>query len=132
MSQADKFLQRHENLLGELASAYPELSVAGSENALLLGSFPSIGLFLGIPAHSVHSRACVIVQHSFVLVCFDLLDNDDPADQLAKQKSTLASLLDIIDKFSFNILTEIEPITTIATGEGSFVTGWTTMITFNA
>lgn len=133
MTQATSFIAKHTALIDAITSGYGTLvSVASSENSLLLGSFPAVGCFLGMPQQSLQSRTFVLTGHSFVLGSFDLLDNDSPTDQLTKQKSTLEMLSKIIEELGFEVITEIEPLTTIAIGEGSFITGWTTTIYFNA
>lgn len=133
MSQATDFISKHTALVQAITAGYGSLAaVSSSENAMLLGTFPAIAVFLGIPQQSLQSRAFAVVKHSFVLGCFDLLDIDSSTDQLTKQKSTLELLVKIIEELELEVLTEIEPLTTIATGEGSFITGWTTIIHFNA
>lgn len=128
-SRALNFLETHQNLVSQLKTKYGDtLSVPGSENEMVLGRFPALGCFLGVPDHSREMGSFLLMGGAYILCCFDLLDNDSPTDLGEKQRSTFETLVTVIEEQGFQIITEIEPATTIATGEGSFITGWTTMI----
>lgn len=130
-SRALGFLKKHEKLVELLSTTYSNsLFVADSENQLVLGKFPAVGCFLGVPEHNREFGTFLLMGYSYILCVFDILDNDSPTDLRGKQHSTFETLTNIITEQGFEILTEIEPATTIATGEGSFITGWTTMIYF--
>lgn len=126
------FLLKHESLITALITAYPQYSVQSNEVALSQGAFPAIGIFLGISEHSRDSRTYKAVQYSYVLGVFDILDMDDGNDAISKQRSTFEQLEAIILSMGYEISSEIEPLVSIASGEGSFITGWTTNITFNS
>lgn len=133
MSVTSEFLKKHEDILAELTSQYKdEYAVYGSEQDMSLGIFPSIGLFIGTPIVNTESIAYVSKEYTFVLTCADLYDRDTTGDQIAKQYSMYELMEDVIDKMSFRVIADPEPMISIASGEGSFITGWTTLIKYNA
>jgi len=134
MSLSSHFLVKHKALTDALSQSYGEKSyfIAKSESELSLGSFPAIGLFLGIPEHSKESRTYAPIRFNYILCCFDVYDIDNPDDLLTKQQTMFELIEGVISTMSFTVLTDIEPIVSIGTGEGSFITGWTTTIEFKA
>jgi formiminotetrahydrofolate cyclodeaminase len=56
---------------------------------------------------------------------------DSPTDLLVKQQAMFDLMEDIIAKMDYNVLTDIEPAVSIGIDAGTFITGWTTTITFN-
>ena len=126
------FLTKHEALISALTAAFTDHSIAKSEIALEQGTFPAIGLFLGISEHSKQSRTYVPVSHTYILSVFDTFDIDDPAGYSTKQTSTFNKLESIIATMGYEVLTDIEPVISLGVGEGQFITGWITTIIFNA
>lgn len=132
MSLTSNFLKKHESIADAVKVKYPNYSVAKSENELSLSSFPAIGVFLGVSQHNKASRTYVPYEYSYVLCVFDVYDFDSATDLLIKQQETFEMLEKIIEEMSFSVLTDIEPAVSIGIDEGSFITGWTTSIKFNA
>lgn len=134
MSTTSGFLKKHEALYKEISenTDFAAYNVYDSENSLSLGSFPAIGIFLGTSTNTKESLAYVPVEYSFVLMTADLYDRDDPDDQKNKQYAMFDLIESIIAEYGYNVVTDIEPMISIAFGEGSFITGFTTMIKFNA
>lgn len=134
MSAVSEFLQKHEEILAELADTYDDgtYAIYGSEQDMSLGSFPCIGLFVGTPIISRDAISYVPVEYTFILTCADLYDQDKVGDQIAKQYSMYDLMEDVISKMGFRAITNAEPMISIASGEGSFITGWTILIKYNA
>lgn len=134
MSTTSGFLKKHEDLYSALVAKtkYDAYNKYDSENSLSLGSFPAIGIFLGTSTNSKECNSYVPIEYTFVLMTADLYDRDDPADQKTKQYAMFELIEDVIAEFGFEVITDIEPMISIAFGEGSFITGFTTMIKFNA
>jgi hypothetical protein len=132
MSLASNFLKIHESLATALKVLYPNYVIAKSESELSMGNFPAIGIFLGISEHEKKSRTYVPIGYSYVLCTFDTYDFDAASDLLAKQQTMFDLLEDVISKSSYTVLTDIEPAVSIGIDAGTFITGWTTVITFNA
>lgn len=126
------FLTKHQALATALGSSFPTYSIAKSEIELEQGTFPAIGLFLGISEHSKESIAYAPISYTYILSVFDIFDIDDPADYSSKQSSTFEKLEDVITTMGYEVLTDIEPVVSIGIGEGQFITGWITTIVFNA
>lgn len=131
MSVTSNFLKRHLNLVAEIQAEYGEYVIAKSETELAMGNFPAIGLFLGSCQHSKESIKYAPIQDSYILCVFDAYDMDSPTDLLAKQQTMFDLLEDIIAKMDYNVLTDLEPAVSIGIDAGTFITGWTTTITFN-
>jgi len=127
------FLLKHSALITALGTAFAGYSICASEIAMNnSATFPAIGLFLGISSNEKSVRSYAPIEYSYILCVFDVIDIDDAVDYLAKQQSTFDLLESIINTMDFTLASEIEPVTSIAQGEGSFITGWTTAIRFNA
>lgn len=131
MNVTSEFLKRHLALATALQAEYDDYIVAKSETELALGNFPAIGLFLGSSSHSKESIKYAPIQYSYILCAFDAYDMDSPTDLLAKQQTMFDLLEDIIAKMDYNVLTDLEPAVSIGIDAGTFITGWTTTITFN-
>lgn len=132
MSVTSQFLAKHEALTDALEIEYTEYNIAKSESELSNGTFPAIGLFLGISEHTKESRTYSPRIYTYILCCFDAYEFDNPEDLLAKQQTMFDLIEDVISTMSYSVLTDIEPIVSVGTNVGSFITGWTTTITFNA
>ena len=134
MSATSGFLKKHEDLYKALTDStdFKSYNKYDSENSLSLGSFPAIGIFLGTSTNSKQCNSYVPVEYTFVVMTADLYDRDDPADQKTKQYAMFELIEAVIAEFGFEVITDIEPMISIAFGEGSFITGFTTMIKFNA
>jgi hypothetical protein len=130
MSMKSEFLTKHSSLADQLAAQYPDYIVAKSESELALGNFPAIGIFLGSSEHSKESISYIPIVHTYILCVFDAYDMDSATDMLEKQRVMFDLLEDIIDKMSFNVLTDIEPEVSIGIDFGTFITGWTCVIKF--
>lgn len=126
------FLTKHEALITALGEEFTGYGIRKSEIALEQGTFPAIGLFLGISEHSKESRTYVSVAYTYILSVFDYFDIDDPAGYSTKQTDTFNKLEEVIAKMGFEVLTDIEPVISLGVGEGQFITGWITTIIFNA
>jgi hypothetical protein len=128
------FLKKHEELFSDLTdeNTFSEYNLYDSENSLSLGNFPAIGIFLGTSRNSKEVLSYVPTEYTFIIMTADTYDRDDPADQKDKQYAMFDLIESVIDKFGFNVITDIEPMVSIALGEGGFITGFTTMIKFNA
>ena len=131
MSVTSNFLKKHLALVEAIQTEYDEYVIAKSETELALGNFPAIGLFLGSSQHSKESIRYAPIQYSYILCVFDAYDMDSPTDLLAKQQTMFDLMEDIITKMDYNVLTDIEPAVSIGIDAGTFITGWTTTITFN-
>jgi hypothetical protein len=133
MSITSPFLLKHQVLVAQLTASYGETyNIARSESELTMGTFPAIGLFLGISEHSKESRAYAPINYTYILVCFDSYEFETDTDLLEKQQAMFGLMEQIIQEMSFEVLTDIEPVVSIGIEEGSFITGWTSTITFNA
>lgn len=132
MSLTSSFLTLHESLATDLKTKYPSYNIVKSESELSMGEFPAIGIFLGASEHSTESRTYAPIRYSYILAVFDVYDFDSPTDLLAKQQSMFELMEDIISKTGYKVLTYIEPTVSIGIDVGSFITGWTTAIEFNA
>lgn len=132
MSTISQFLRKHADLVAELAAAYTKYNVVASEIGLQQSTFPAIGLFLGSSEFSRDSRAYAPIEYTYILCVFDEIELDDAAAFLTVQQETFDKLEAIIVAMGYNVLTEIEPIVSLGVGEGTFITGWTTTIKFNA
>jgi len=134
MATKSNFLKKHEQIFQALQAeeAFDSYNLYDSENALSLGQFPAIGILLGTSRNTRESNAYVPIEYTYILMVADVYDRDDPADQKAKQYAMHDLIESVIEKFDFNVITDIEPMVSIAMGEGGFITGFTTMIQFNA
>jgi len=132
MSVTGDFLKKHEDLALALETAYPNYVIAKSESELSMGNFPAIGIFLGVSEHEKRARAYAPIRYSYILCTFDIYDFDNPSDLLTKQQAMFDLLENIINTMSYTVLTDIEPAISIGIDVGTFITGWTTVIIFNA
>ena len=126
------FLKMHEDLADELEARFLNYAVVRSEAELAMGSFPAIGLFLGLSEHQKNVRAYAPISYSYILSAFDVYDFDSPTDLLAKQQVMFDLLENVITTMSWTVLTDIEPAVSVGIDAGTFITGWMTTITFNA
>lgn len=131
MSVTSDFLKRHLALIADIQAKYSEYVIAKSETELAMGNFPAIGLFLGSSQHSKESIKYAPIQYSYILCVFDAYDMDSPTDLLVKQQAMFDLMEEIIAKMDYNVLTDLEPAVSIGIDAGTFITGWTTTITFN-
>ena len=132
MSVSSNFLKKHESIAQDLQTAFPDYQIAKSETELAMGSFPAIGIFLGVSEHEKKSRAYAPTSYSYILCAFDAYDFDSPTDLLLKQQAMFDLMETIITTMSYTVLTDIEPAVSIGIDAGTFITGWTSAITFNA
>lgn len=127
------FLDKQTSLIASLKAVYTTTAVEKSEIHLAMSAvFPVVGFFLGASEHSKDSRTYAPTHYTYILSVFDSIDIDDADDCFKKQQDTFSLLEDIIATMGYHVVTDIEPIVSIATGEGSFITGWSTTIIFNS
>lgn len=133
MSTTTEFLLKHESIVAAtIAKLGVGTEIRMSEQEMSLGQFPAIGIFLGTPIISRETLSFVPIEFTFMLVCADIYDQDDPTSQQLKQYTTYEALENVISKMNFEVASNPEPMISIAIGEGAFITGWTTMIKNNA
>lgn len=132
MSVTSNFLKTHESIATALKAAFPSHVIAKSETELAMGNYPAIGIFLGVSEHEKKSRTYVPISYSYILCAFDIYDFDSPSDLLSKQQEMFDLIESIIRTMNYTVLADIEPAVSIGIDAGTFITGWTTAITFNA
>lgn len=133
MSYSSEFLKKHAALLTAIGTEYSDTyEVYGSEQEMSLGSFPAIGLFLGSPVISKECLSYVPIEYEFILMCADIYDRDEGSSQIEKQYAMFDLLETVINKFGYHVIENPEPMVSIAFGEGSFITGYSTIIKFNS
>ncbi len=127
------FLKLHDELVKQIKADYGNAYyIASNDVALDNGTFPAIGLLLTSSDSSQECNAYVPIAYNYILCTFDMIDRDDEQDYVTKQRNTFDLLEDIIRKYDFAVTTDIELQESLAIGEGSFIIGWSAMITFNA
>lgn len=132
MSNKTGFVLKHEELLESLKDTTNQ-NCYGSQNEMsLAGEFPCLGLFLAAPIIDKQSGTYVELEHIFLFGAFDRYDRDDPDSEKTVQYSTYEALVDAIDKMNFEVTSDPEPMIGLAFGDGSFISGWTLFVKYNA
>ena len=126
------FLTKHTALIASLGLAYSDYYISSNEIDMSNGEFPTIGLFLGSSDFANESRTYAPTNYIYVLSVFDIIELDDGEGSMAVQRTTFDQLETIINDNNFKVVTAIEPVTNLATGECAFISGWTTAISFFA
>ena len=126
-----RFLELHNQLAGMIAQAFPGYNIAKTEAELLASEFPTIGIFLGVNEFSRETTVYVPVSFYYILCVFDVYDFDNPPDLASVQHATFSKMEEVIREFNFELVDNIEPIVSVGTDVGSFVTGWSTAIKYN-
>lgn len=126
------FLSKHTEVLSQMQHSLSGMNVYGSENEMYLSDFPAIGFFLGTPVLTQETNTYHEIEYDYILSAMDLYDRDDPDAQLAVLSSTYNDLVSVIKTMGFDVVINPEQMLSIEFGGGSFITGWTTVVRFNA
>jgi len=128
-----KFIVKHEALIVSLKAQYSTYGSFDSELELANSSiFPSIGVFLGVSSSNSEIIKYKPMTYSYILGVFDRIDLSNSSDALIKQKDLFSLIENIIETMGYRVVGDIEPLTEVAINEGSFISGWTVPIQFNA
>ena len=132
MSYKTGLVKKHQDVLEKLASE-TNMRCYGSDNEMYqAGEFPCLGLFMAEASINLESRSYVELEYLFLFGVFEEYDRDDPLSQKAIQYSTYETLVDVINKMKFEIASNPETMTGLAFSNGSFVSGWTVFVKYNA
>lgn len=127
-----EFLTKHAEIVQKLKAEYSDFNVYGSEIGVNNGDFPAIGFFLGLSIRQENILTYSPLFYTYVLGVFDQIEIDDSSLFELKQQETFEKLEEIISEQGFEVFTAIEPLVSIGSGAGSFITGWTTTIKIKA